>query len=112
MSGRRSFCSKKFPYERKTSTAFKLHDFNEKCWSIRGKLALYDIPLAGKIFKNNLQKIQVDLWDMTIDESTIQKTYIFECRLMGCDSVGQAEAQVQISKKNWLKEEFIFNILN
>ena len=38
------------------------------------------------------KKIQVDLWDMTIDESTIQKTYIFECRLIGCDSVDQAEA--------------------
>ena len=40
------------------------------------------------------KKIQVDLWDMTIDESSIQKTYIFECRLIGCDSVSQAQAQV------------------
>ena len=103
MSGRRSFCSKKFPYERKTCTAFKLHDFYEKCWSIRSKLAFYDILFPGKIFKNNLQKIQVDLWDMTIDESSIQKTYIFECRLIGCDSVGQAEAKVQISRKKLIK---------
>ena len=53
-----------------------------------------------KYLKIIYKKNQVDLWDMTIDESSIQKTYIFECRLMGCDSVGQAEAEVQISKKN------------
>jgi len=32
-------------------------------------------------------QFQVDLWDTSINEDTLQKTYHFECRLLACDSL-------------------------